>query len=253
MEMPQVVDSLFRAELLPASLSKEFSLCPIDLNLLTMAMQDTRKDTLVQALLAPREQDIFTGFSYQKRRIEWLGGRLAAKKALCQHTPGLGNWNAISILPQEHGQPGVYLSGQKETAVQISISHSADYAVAGATSSVNCGVDIQQFSDGLLRVRERFATAEEIALLQDEPESICRLGLLWSAKEALKKCFFVTDSSFFGHIRLVQAEKTETHCWRFQCALEQAGQSFAHVQVVKMKQYALAVVRGGFDARITRG
>jgi hypothetical protein len=69
----------------------------------------------------------------------------------------------------------------------------------------------------------------------------------------LKKCFFVTDSSFFGHIRLVQAEKTETHCWRFQCALEQAGQSFAHVQVVKMKQYALAVVRGGFDARITRG
>ena len=248
MEIPLMVRSVFRDELLPVSITEQHALSLVDLNRLAAMLEDAKTDLSVQSQLSVQEKEIFKGFSYKKRRIEWLGGRLAAKKALCPAFINGVNWNEISILSQEHGQPEVHHLGQQGLTVQVSISHSVDFAVALANASGACGVDIQQFSDRLVRVQERFASGEELSLLQEETDDIRRLGLLWAAKEAMKKCFFATDSSFFGHFRLVQAYKTGTHHWQFQCALEQGGQRFANIQVVSLQQYALAAVRGENNA-----
>nr|WP_320010695.1 4'-phosphopantetheinyl transferase superfamily protein [uncultured Desulfobulbus sp.] len=248
MEIPLMVRSIFKGELLPLSITEQHALSLVDLNRLAAMLEDAKTDLSVQSLLSVQEKEIFKGFSYKKRRIEWLGGRLAAKKALCQSPLSGVHWNEISILPQEHGQPGVYYSGQQDLAEQVSISHSVDFAVALANASGTCGVDIQQFSDRLMRVQERFASGEELSLLQDETDDVRRLGLLWAAKEAMKKCFFAKDSSFFGHFHLVRAQKTESHLWQFQCALEQGGKRFANIQVVSLQQYALAAVQGGNNA-----
>lgn len=136
-------------------------------------------------------------FRLPKRRAQWLTGRLCAKQAVIgycrRYLPHLPEpvENLLHIGNASTGRPEL---DRRELApelshLDISISHSGDYAIALASSGL-CGVDIQQRSDALTRVRERFCLDEEEDLLQRQLcalDKLWQLNLLWAAKEAAKK------------------------------------------------------------------
>ena len=81
-----------------------------------------------------------------ERRIQYLAGRLAAKKAIAiiNKSDRCLNWLDIEILRLPTGQPAVVLGGRcQEIAAKLgikqwllSISHTATYAVASAIAVV---------------------------------------------------------------------------------------------------------------------
>lgn len=140
--------------------------------------------------LSACELEQWVGFSLEKRRIEWLGGRIAAKWAAA----GLLNetavdWQDLMIRSAEDGRPCL-VTGTHALAPFISISHSGPLAVALA-ANFPCGLDLQQPDPRMLKVKKRFAAPVEEELLHaflpktfSETE---RLTLLWAAKEAVRK------------------------------------------------------------------
>ena len=165
--------------------------------------------TALEALLAPVERDRFARFHHPKRRLEWLGGRLAAKHCLRQlAAAGL----IVTIPPHEqtiladaHGRPGVDWTGRTGTPPALSISHCRGYAAALACTGSACGLDIEPVAPRLANVQARFTTPEEIALLHALPEPLARLAVLWTAKEAVKKCFLHDEPTFVSRISLIAA------------------------------------------------
>lgn len=152
-------------------------------------LADCTSGTASQYLRAD-ELDRWTGLSHKKRRIEWLGGRLAAKWA----TAGLldesaVDWQDLVIRTEEDGRPYVATEAHA-VPLFISISHSGHMAAALA-ANLPCGLDIQQPVAKIHTVKKRFASPEEEDTLNASlPRSFAeteRLTMLWAAKEAIRK------------------------------------------------------------------
>ena len=150
---------------------------------------------LAEAYLTADEQACLASFPLSKRRREWLGGRVAAKRAAMRLWANAGQpprpYQALRIASQASGRPFLCLaSDQAGPPPHISISHSGELAVALASQDLLCGLDLQQIAPRILTVRERFASEAEATLLHTTlpalPE-LHALTLLWSAKEALRK------------------------------------------------------------------
>ena len=161
----------------------------------------------LEALLTPVERDRFARYHHPKRRLEWLGGRLAAKHCLRQ-LAAAGLIAAIppleqTILADAHGRPGVDWTGRTGTPPALSISHCRGYAAALACTGSACGLDIEPVAPRLANVQARFTTPEEVALLHALPEPLTRLAVLWTAKEAVKKCFLHDEPTFVSRISLI--------------------------------------------------
>ncbi len=206
-----------------ALLALEEAPCVIQVELgpLQAALVDSGPRALAERYLGAEERERFLAFSYPKRQAEWLGGRLAAKEAahrfMAPASTADPNWRQWPIQQNQQGKPfiqGALPPGRKNPA--ISISHSGGLAVAMATGSGSCGIDLQIITPSLHKVRERFASVAELALLE-EPEGLrgleplARLGLLWTAKEAYRKAKERTPLLGFLEMRLQRVEgKRET-------------------------------------------
>jgi len=86
--------------------------------------------------------------AYCRGRTEHLAARFAAKEAVSKALgTGIGNitWREIEVLPDEGGQPRVYLQGSARhradrlglTSLAISLSHSGEYAIAFVSALVS--------------------------------------------------------------------------------------------------------------------
>lgn len=147
-------------------------------------------------MLHPREAALLDGYRFTKRRSEFLTGRICAKMAIqgflhLGKTPAVVEPADIEIAGTADGRPNV--SGHAACAetlkMDISISHSGDYGTALATKS-KCGIDLQLRQASLLRVQEKYCSADEnkvLASLLPDHDPLTRLALLWSAKEAAQK------------------------------------------------------------------
>jgi phosphopantetheinyl transferase len=173
----------------------------LDLDLLRAMIEDGQEKDLCQQWLHPEEQEKLQTLRYRKRHLEWLGGRICAKKA-CQHYLTGGNDGSqpepaapdaahLQVMIAESGRPFLNPDAvpEGETIPHISISHSRGYALAIAAPAP-CGVDIQAVSDALIRVKDRFCSPMEEELLAGHLQNLQpgeRLALLWAVKEAIKK------------------------------------------------------------------
>lgn len=183
----------------------------LELALLREAIALSGPAGIAARYLAPEERERFLAFTYEKRRAEWLGGRLTAKAAAQGFGPlpsGEVEWQRWRIRQNPQGKPFIHsappLRGRDPA---ISISHSGGLAVAMAVDSTACGIDLQKITPALERVRERFATGEELALIGQAPglercSSLARLALLWTAKEAYRKAKERTPLLGFLEMRL---------------------------------------------------
>nr|WP_321465578.1 4'-phosphopantetheinyl transferase superfamily protein [uncultured Desulfobulbus sp.] len=230
--------------LLPSFEDCQISL--IDLDALTKRLQEKGGEGGLVSLLSVQEQQLFANFSHPKRRVEWLGGRLAVKCALVRLLETLAKVSpaTVSVLPDAQGKPWLSSSSACLEGIGLSISHSGHFAAAMVVQTGCCGVDIQCRSDRLLKVQERFATDAELALLHKEQYPLARLAMLWTAKEALKKCFLADAPTFFGKLEVKAADRLDERQWLLHCRLRLLHPTKAVVQVVLFDQYALAWVRG---------
>lgn len=170
-----------------------------------------------QSSLSTPEKQILASFSLPKRQFEWLGGRVCAKVALINLL--LDNEPPepfdITIGNAPSGRP--FATGSKGTEIfskfDISISHSGDFACALA-SNCFCGVDLQAFSDTIIRVRERFCNEEDEKIIKRSTSikhRIAYLTLLWAAKEAVRKASSHRLLPEFLHLRLERVEQKSSN------------------------------------------
>lgn len=225
----------------------------LDLTRLQPLLEQDEGLRFVTTLLSPAEARLFTGFTYPKRRLEWLGGRLAAKHCLSRH-PAAGRTPAswycdYSLLPDGNGCPRLDTLPGHEPAPAISISHSRGYAAALASATSACGIDIQQKTAQLAKVRERFTSEAELALLRRIPDQLTRLGMIWAAKEAVKKCLLFDQSTFFGTISLIEfAHEPEETIRMARCQVVGPSRTSVVVRIAEFGDYLIACTVGERDA-----
>ncbi|MBU0484562.1 MAG: 4'-phosphopantetheinyl transferase superfamily protein [Proteobacteria bacterium] len=176
------------------------SLVFLSLDRLKEMIEISGDQTFTEHFLAPDEVKHYTTFHYPKRKIEWLAGRIAAKQAAvylltaASHQEAIIAPKGILIRPDKNGRPYLTLADKNadQPCPDISITHSKGLAAAMAVQGSNCGIDLQQISEAVVRVQDRFASDAEYELIARHLEFSSEkkadgLTLLWSAKEALRK------------------------------------------------------------------
>lgn len=119
------------------------------------------------------EETEFQKFKGEKRQKEYLITRL-----LLQHLLG----EKTEITYQESGKPLL-----KNSAKQISISHSAEFVVIFISNEL-AGIDVENINRNIDRVTKRFLHPEELAWIEKSDHRQISKMLCWCAKEAIFKC-----------------------------------------------------------------
>lgn len=92
-----------------------------------------RNNRLALRILTRNERKVFNQLQSEKRKIEFLAGRFAAKEAFAKATgQGIGklSFQHIEILADEKGAPLMTAQGYEAYHIFVSITHSNDYAAA---------------------------------------------------------------------------------------------------------------------------
>lgn len=191
--------------------------------------------------LSSAEQEKFTTYSLEKRRREWLAGRLCLKRCASEYFHGSSYENDVlktySVENREDGRP--FLSGYTE---DISISHSKDFALALCAENP-CGIDIQQAVPTLEKVEDRYCSKTEakiLAQLSDLPK-INQLAMLWSCKEAIQKTLSGSEKMpGFLELNLTKITQQEgCHLFFLSYILQEEKRVFT-VPVTRYQNYAIA-------------
>lgn len=156
---------------------------------------DEPTDTLITlAAPTPQEEKYCQAIKLEKRRREWLAARLLLKQLIP---------DAV-VLNHANGKP--YIAG----GPFISFSHS-DHFAALMTASAPCGVDIQRPDPKLARIHSKFILEEDMAKAPADEQSRLRwITIVWSAKEAIFKCFG-EHVHFASDVRLHPFTPEDTH------------------------------------------
>lgn len=86
-------------------------------------------EKLAKRLLTENEYAIYSDFTSEKRKIEFLAGRFSAKEAVVKALDVPKLVKDIEILNDKNGKPYCTLEGYK---IYISISHETEYSCAYA-------------------------------------------------------------------------------------------------------------------------
>lgn len=105
----------------------------------------------------------------ESRLKQWLSVRLLLNEI----------YSDASITYDKFGKPML------SNGVEISISHAGEYAVIALNSTKKCGIDIEQISSKVERIKEKFLSLDEL----EKVTSLEELTLFWCAKEALYKLY----------------------------------------------------------------
>jgi 4'-phosphopantetheinyl transferase len=111
-----------------------------------------------------------------QKRLEYLAGRALMKKIL--ETVGQ---EYDGMRKDEFGKPF-----PKNSAFQVSLSHSYPYAAAQIHPSSPVGIDLEQPKEKLLRIAPRVLASNE---QKDAGDNVVKHCIYWCAKEAMYKIY----------------------------------------------------------------
>ena len=178
-------------------------------------------EEILDEFFSEKELQRYSTFKLEKRRNEWLSGRLCAKLAAgrildisTQH-----KYREIEVINAPGGRPSLQVQELDKTSkFDISISHSGNFAVALVANDY-CGVDIQKTNETLQRVKERFcSSSDEKTLIQffNVTAGPSELNLLWSAKEAIRKALSHQKVPDFLDLNLSRIEMNSEGLYAFE-------------------------------------
>lgn len=141
--------------------------------LLIWKMDESAEELLPRfTTLRDEYSDTISTFRSKKRVQEFLSVRYLLRIAL---------GHDVRVSYDEKGKPSL----SEEAGLHISISHTKDYAALFLSGSRGVGIDIEQMSDKIFRVKNKFLNEAERGLLDETDKVPLLLG--WSAKEAVYK------------------------------------------------------------------
>lgn len=232
----------------------------LDLQLLDKKVNKQGKERAIINNLSREELDRLNTFTRAQRKREWLGGRFAAKYTAArlferiESQKNVLHWSSYTIIADENGRP--FLSTSKEDIIQhcdISISHSGSLAAAMAAHKGYCGIDIQQVTPKVIKVRDRFCTLDEKQIIEnffpvELEKQAASLTKLWAAKEALRKASYLRFLPGFLELELIEITadplQEKAGPWTFIFNWKNPD-GFTHktcrVAVAQVEDYALAL------------
>ncbi len=177
------------------------------------------------AELTQAENDLLAALRFEKRRRDWLGGRLAAKRAVLRLAAGSGacGWcpkspRAVEILPGPTREPHVQAPGSRDPSqLQVSISHSGQLAgaVACCREDGRIGFDMECVEPVEPALYSLAFLPTEIQAIDSVPVPVRTswIHAFWTAKEAVSKALGTGLTTSLHDIALslpVGARPTET-------------------------------------------
>ncbi len=124
---------------------------------------------------------VLSQIKLEKRKREWLTVRILLKELLGEEK---------EVEYDTAGKPFF-----KDNSYQISISHTTGYVAVILNPIHLVGIDIEQITNRVFRIRDRFLSKEENTHISKEEELI-HLLLHWSAKETMFKVLGKEDVVF---------------------------------------------------------
>ena len=105
----------------------------------------------------------------------------------------------------------------EDEAFHFSISHSGDFAAVIVSRNRRVGIDIEKISEQTGRIRHKFVTEDETAVIRDfleatwyqRPTPNEQLTLMWSCKEAVFKWYGLGNVDFRKNIQVRKITGTE--------------------------------------------
>lgn len=150
-------------------------------------IEETSDELLSMLDLQPDYLPFLQHIKTEKRRQEWLASRVLLKELA---------GSELIIRYHEDGAP--YLS---DSAYYLSISHTNGYAAVLLQQQPAAGIDIEYYSQRILKIRSRFMSPEEDASVSSINE-VNHLLIYWCAKEALFKMIRQQDVDFIEHLHI---------------------------------------------------
>ncbi len=156
------------------------------------------------ACLSEPERRLMTNHRHPRRRLEFVAGRLALKRALLEESSGvrigearppgdtlLSSMQRLQVLPDEEGRPRLWIDDALVWA-QVSIAHASGWAAA-VCSPRSIGVDIVDLGVST-SIPDDLPWLTGIA-----PQGRLRLrALLWGLRECLMKSGQVDARNVWG-------------------------------------------------------
>ena len=166
------------------------------------------RSPLVDSLLSAKEKALWTKCVTEKRRVEFLGGRVAGKLAALMDRLAAGfeplNWRDVEILPTAGGVPVCRHADQ--LCHPVSISHTKHFALAVASlSACQVSVDMEENNWRDYPLPDMFSTVE---LSQIADPQTARLR--WTLKEMYGK---LTGRGVLGYTHSVHTLSHENSLW----------------------------------------
>jgi phosphopantetheinyl transferase len=154
---------------------------------------------MAYCVLGPRERELWAAFSGpERRRRDWLLGRVAAKEAVIHLLRDLYSLELapvdVEITADAEGRPyvqGEWLAHIKQS-INVSIAHSDGMVVAMAglgvpAAPLGIGIDLEPVESDAENFADIAFTPEERKLLEPLDETDCWALRLWCGKEAVGK------------------------------------------------------------------
>lgn len=150
----------------------------------------------IDNLLSNEEIDYLARMQYERRKKDWVAGRLASKVFIKSYLSERYNIDCtkkdIQVYNGESGEPYWGLKKIKgeesESNLSISISHTNGYAVATGEDSASIGIDIEPVRNVSQAFLCYFLNANEIKSLKQHFKNINEgATLYWTLKEAASK------------------------------------------------------------------